>query len=90
MGKSHLDPLVATQITPLPERQAAEHHAADADALKCGDLKAHELAHASDLTLTTFAQHKSQLFFVLPADLGGLERYAIENQPEMQALERVG
>jgi len=78
MGKSHLDPFVTAQITPLPERQAAQNHTADAYALERRDPKAHQFAHSPDLTLTALAQHESQLFFVLPADLGGLECHPIK------------
>ena len=64
------------QIAPLPLRQVAQAHLADAHALERSYFQPHSFAHAADLALFAFNQHKAQLLGVLPIDLCGFEGLA--------------
>ena len=60
--------------------QVAQSDAADAHAFQAGDIQADCFAHATDLALLAFAQHKAQLVVALARDSGGLERDAVQAQ----------
>src|SRR5690606_21008751 len=62
--------LAFAQVAPLSLRQAAQHDATHANPLEPGDLQAHLLAHATNLTLLALTQNESKLILVLPIHFG--------------------
>ena len=77
------------QIPPLPDRQVPQVHAANAHALKARHKQANLLAHAANLALFAFREHKAQLLGVLPADLRWLQWLAVQAQSVAQQAQLV-
>jgi len=61
-----------------------QHDLADAHPFQAHHLQADLLAHAPDLALFPFVQHKAQLLRVLPFHLGVLERLPIQREAVAQ------
>jgi hypothetical protein len=72
-----LEALIGTQIAPLPRRQLPQLDAPNADALEADHLKAHLFAHAANLALFAFGQHKAKLLWVLPFNLCALQGLSV-------------
>ncbi len=72
------------QVAPLADRQVAEVDTADAHPLEPGHKQADLLAHAADLALFAFLQHKPQLLRVLPLDARRPQRLAVQAQTVAQ------
>src|ERR1700761_2280726 len=84
--RSDSERFVVRQVAPLPRRQRTERHAAHTHAFEADYFQTDQLAHAPDLTFLAFTQHEAQLFAVLPANLGRLERHVVEFQTVTQQL----
>src|SRR5574343_48670 len=82
--------LIGGEVAPLAHRQVAQAHLADAHPLQPHHKQPHLLAHAPDLAFFTLAQHKAQLFGVLPLHLGRFERLTAQAQAMPQPPDRVG
>ena len=65
------------KVAPLPRRQLPQLDVPNADALEAHDLKADLFAHATNLALFAFGQHKAKLLWVLPFHLCTFEGLAV-------------